>query len=41
MAVWRDSITGALGGRAVDMTLGLDNTGALPTYPRPQQQQAA
>jgi putative transposase len=37
MAVWRD---GAGGGReAVDMTLRLDNAGALPTYPQPQQQQ--
>ena len=40
MAVWRDGVTGALGGRAVDMTLRLDNAGALPTYPQPQQQQA-
>ena len=36
MAVWRG---GALGAEAVDMTLRLDNTGALPTYPQPQQPQ--
>jgi putative transposase len=41
MAVWRDGITGALGKGAVDMTLRLDNASALPTYPQPQQQQAA
>jgi putative transposase len=41
MAVWRDGITGALDERAVDMTLRLDNAGASPTYPQPQQQQAA
>jgi putative transposase len=41
MAVWRDGMTGALGERAVDMTLRLDNARALPTYPQPQQQQAA
>ena len=41
MAVWRDGVTGALGERAVDMTLRLDNASALPTYPQPQQQQAA
>ena len=39
MAVWRDGLKGALGGRAVDMTLRLDNAGALPTYPQPHQQQ--
>jgi putative transposase len=33
MAVWRDGVTGALGERAVDMTLRLDNAGALPTCP--------
>ena len=38
MAVWRDG-TGALGEVAVDMTLRLDNAGALPTYPQPHQQQ--
>ena len=41
MAVWRDGITGDLGEAAVDMTLRLDNAGALPAYPQPQQQQAA
>jgi putative transposase len=40
MAVWREAITGALGERAVDMTLRLDNAGALPTYPQLQQQAA-
>ncbi len=39
MAVWRDGIIGALGGAAVDMTLRLDNAGALPTCPQPQQPQ--
>jgi putative transposase len=39
MAVWRDGVTGALGERAVDMTLRLDNAGALPTCPQPPQQQ--
>ena len=38
MAVWRDGVTGALGGTAVDMTLRLDNAGALPTCPQRQQQ---
>jgi putative transposase len=37
MAVWRAGITGGLDGRAVDMTLRLDNAGALPTCPQPQQ----
>jgi putative transposase len=41
MAVWREGATGALGERAVDMTLRLDNAGALPTYPQPPQQQQA
>ena len=41
MAVWRDGVTGALGDGAVDMTLRLDNAGALPTYPQPPQQQQA
>ena len=41
MAVWRDGITGGLEEGAVDMTLRLDNAGALPTYPQPPQQQAA
>jgi putative transposase len=39
MAVWRDGVTGALGETAVDMTLRLDNAGALPTCPQPPQQQ--
>jgi len=43
MAVWRSGVTGELGERAVDMTLvlrtSLDNAGALPTCPQPQQQQ--
>ena len=39
MAVWREGETGALDGRAMDMTLRLDNAGALPTCPQPQQQQ--
>jgi putative transposase len=39
MAVWRDGVTGELAGTAVDMTLRLDNAGALPTCPQPQQQQ--
>jgi hypothetical protein len=40
MAVWRDGAGGALGAKAVDMTLRLDNPGGSPTYPQPQQQQA-
>jgi putative transposase len=39
MAVWREGITGRLDGVAVDMTLRLDNAGALPTCPQPQQPQ--
>lgn len=43
IAVWRDGAIGEFG-EAVDMTLlvprSLDNAGALPTYPQPQQQQA-
>jgi putative transposase len=39
MAVWREGVTGALGNTAVDMTLRLDNAGALPTCPQPPQQQ--
>jgi putative transposase len=39
MAVWRAGVTGALDNTAVDMTLRLDNAGALPTCPQPQQQQ--
>jgi len=38
MAVWREGITGALSGTAVDMTLRLDNARALTTCPQPQQQ---
>jgi putative transposase len=38
MAIWRDGITGGLGEGAVDMTLRLDNAGALPTSPQPPQQ---
>jgi len=37
MAVWRAGTSGALDGRAVDMTLRLDNADALPTCPQPQQ----
>jgi putative transposase len=39
MAIWRHGVTGELGEKAVDMTLRLDNAGALPTCPQPQQQQ--
>lgn len=40
MAVWRESVTGALAGNAVDMTLrSLDNATALPTCPQRQQPQ--
>ena len=38
MAVWRAGAPAA-GAMAVDMTLRLDNAGALPTCPQPQQQQ--
>jgi putative transposase len=41
MAVWRDGVTGALGEKAVDMTLRLDNAHALSTSPQPPQQQRA
>jgi putative transposase len=41
MAVWRDGVASALGEKAVDMTLRLDNAHALPTCPQPLQQQAA
>jgi putative transposase len=41
MAVWRNRAIGALGEKAVDMTLRLDNAHALPTYPQPPQQQQA
>jgi putative transposase len=39
MAVWREGVTGCIDGTAVDMTLRLDNAGALPICPQPQQQQ--
>lgn len=39
MAVWREGMTGALSGTAVDMTLRLDNAKALPTCLQPPQQQ--
>jgi len=39
MAVWREGIGGGSLDTAVDMTLRLDNAGALPTCPQPQQQQ--
>jgi hypothetical protein len=38
ITVWRDAITDSLGEGAVDMTLRLDNAGALPTSPQPPQQ---
>jgi putative transposase len=41
MAVWRAGVTGAIDGKAVDMTLRLDNARALPTCPQPPQQQQA
>ena len=41
MSVWRLGTTGAPEDKAVDMTLRLDNAGALPTCPQPQQQQAS
>jgi putative transposase len=38
MAVWREGVNGCLDdSKAVDMTLRLDNAGALPTCPQPQQ----
>jgi putative transposase len=39
MAVWREGVTGCIDGTAVDMTRRLDNAGALPTCPQPQQPQ--
>lgn len=39
MAVWCDGVIDAIGAKAVDMTLRLDNATALPTCPQPQQQQ--
>ena len=41
MAAWREGVTGALSDVAVDMTLRVDNAGALPTCPLPPQQQQA
>ena len=38
MATWRDGVTGTLGEGTVDMTLRLDNAGALPTSPQSPQQ---
>jgi putative transposase len=40
MAMWRASMTGALPGNAVDMTLRLDDANASPTCPQRQQQQS-
>ena len=34
MAVWRTSVSGVIEGNAVDLTLRLDNAGALPTTPQ-------
>ena len=39
MAVWREGTTSVLGDTAVEMTLRLDNAGALPTCPQPPQLQ--
>ena len=41
MVVWRGGVANTLGERAVDMALRLDNARALPTCPRPPQQQQA
>ena len=41
MVVWRAGTGGALGAKAVDLTLRLDNAGALPTGPQLHQQQQA
>jgi putative transposase len=41
LAVWRAGTSGALGAKAVDLTLRLDNAGALPTGPQPHEQQQA
>jgi len=38
MAVWREAVTSELATTAVDMTLRMDNSGALPTCPRLQQE---
>jgi hypothetical protein len=37
MVVWRAGTGGALGAKAVDLTLRLDNADALPTGPQQQQ----
>lgn len=39
MVVWREGVTGALAGNAVDMTLRLDDAAASPTCPPRQQLQ--
>ena len=39
IAVWREGVSGALAGNAVDMTLRLDDARASPTCPPRQQQQ--
>src|SRR3954467_13735886 len=41
LAVWRAGTSGALGAKAVDLTLRLDNAGALPTGPQLNEQQQA
>jgi len=38
IADWIAFYNGTIDGTAVDMTLRLDNAGALPTCPQPQQQ---
>jgi len=38
LAIWREAVTGALGGNAVDMTLRLDDAAASPTTPQGQHQ---
>jgi len=40
MAVRKEGLLSAAAEKAVDMTLSLDNTAALPTCPQPPQQQA-
>jgi putative transposase len=39
IVVWREGVTGALAGNAVDMTLRLDDAAAPPTCPQRQQPQ--
>jgi putative transposase len=41
LVVWRTGTSDALGARAVDLTLRLDNAGALPTGPQPHEQRQA